>query len=407
MAIALLILIYIAFISLGLPDGLLGAAWPSMYQAMAVPVSFAGYVTMIIAGGTIISSLSSDRLSQKVSTQWILVISVALTALAIFGFSFSSEYWQLCLWAIPYGLGAGAVDSSLNNYVSLHYKSRQMSWLHSCWGVGATLGPYIISLTLGHSLGWEWGYRIVGFIQAALVVILLSSARLWRINDNISHDSTEEIKREHLGFFKTWGLKGTAFVFLAFYAYCSLESTAGLWAASYFVLNRGASEERAASWASLYYFGIGIGRFLMGFIANRLGDRKMVRLGLIILAVGLIVILLPWGEYTPLIGLLIIGLGCAPVYPSLIHETPTNFGKEHSQEVIGIQMATAYVGSTFMPPLFGLLIPLIGIVYYPYYLGFFFLVLILMSELLNHATKEKWVSENKKSPAEPTSISGR
>lgn len=271
MGIALLILIYLAFISLGLPDGLLGAAWPSVYPAFSVPVSYAGYVTMIIAGGTIISSLSSDRLSQKISTQWILVISVALTALAIFGFSFSNAYWMLCLWAIPYGLGAGAVDSSLNNYVSLHYHSRQMSWLHSFWGVGATLGPYIISLALGHNLGWEWGYRIVGFIQVALVVILLCSAPLWQKNAELTREEKgPEVKREHLGFFKTWTLKGTAFVFLSFFAYCSLETTSGLWAASYFVLNRGLSEEMAASWASLFYLGIALGRFLMGFIADKL-----------------------------------------------------------------------------------------------------------------------------------------
>jgi fucose permease len=393
MGIALLILIYLAFISLGLPDGLLGAAWPSIYPAFSVPVSYAGYVTMIIAGGTIISSLSSDRLSQKISTQWILVVSVALTALAIFGFSFSKEYWMLCLWAIPYGLGAGAVDSSLNNYVSLHYHSRQMSWLHSFWGVGATLGPYIISLALGHNLGWEWGYRIVGFIQVALVVILLCSAPLWQKNAELTREEKgPEVKREHLGFFKTWTLKGTAFVFLSFFAYCSLESTSGLWAASYFVLNRGLSEEMAASWASLFYLGIAIGRFLMGFLADKAGDRNMVRLGLAILAVGLIVLAIPVGFYTPLVGLLLIGLGCAPVYPSLIHETPTSFGPEHSQEVIGIEMATAYVGSTFMPPLFGLLIKVIDIASFPYYLMGFYGLLIVLSEGLNHATKTAWTS---------------
>jgi fucose permease len=390
MAIALIILIYLSFISLGLPDGLLGAAWPSIYPSFSVPVSYAGYVTMIIAGGTIVSSLSSDRLSRRFSTQIILVVSVALTALAIFGFSFSTAYWQLCLWAIPYGFGAGAVDSSLNNYVSLHYKSRQMSWLHSFWGVGATLGPYIISLCLGHSLGWNWGYRIVGIIQVVLVGILLVSSPLWKANEKAALVQGEAVKSEHLGFFRTWGLKGTAFVFFSFFAYCSLESTAGLWSASYFVLNRGLAEERAASWASLFYLGIGVGRFLMGFLANALGDRKMVRISLGILLCGLIVLMIPYGEYTPLVGLLLVGFGCAPVYPSLIHETPTSFGAEHSQEVIGIEMATAYVGSTFMPPLFGLLARYVDILYFPYYLVFFFVLLVLLSECLNRATKERW-----------------
>ena len=202
--------------------------------------------SMVVAGGTIISSLSCDRISRKLSTQWILVISVALTAIAIFGFSFSSQYWMICLWAIPYGLGAGAVDSSLNNYVSLHYKSRQMAWLHSFWGVGATIGPYIISLTLGHSLGWEWGYRIVGIIQTVLVAILLISTPLWRLNAEVSHTTEEEASSEHLGFFKTWGLKGAAFVFLSFFAYCALESTTGLWAASYFVVHHDLSHIRGA-----------------------------------------------------------------------------------------------------------------------------------------------------------------
>lgn len=394
MKLLLLLLIYLAFISLGLPDGLLGAAWPSMYPVMGVPLSFAGYLTMIIAGGTIISSLSCDRISRKLSTQWILVISVVLTAIGIFGFSIASQYWMLCLWAVPYGLGAGAVDSSLNNYVSLHYKSRQMAWLHSFWGVGATVGPYIISLTLSHSLGWQWGYRIVGIVQMVLVVILLISTPLWRLNAEVRPASEKEVPAEHLGFFKTWKLQGACFVFLAFFAYCALESTAGLWAASYFVIQHGLAEERAASWASLFYLGIAAGRFLVGFIANRLGDRKMVRIGLLMLGCGLVILSLPWGEYTPLVGLLVVGLGCAPIYPSLIHETPINFGREHSQEVIGIQMATAYVGSTFMPPLFGLLVKVVPMECYPYYLAGFFAVLVLMSELLNHATKDRWVAES-------------
>lgn len=363
-----------------------------MYEGMGVSVSFAGYVTMIIAGGTILSSLASDRLSHHLSTQWILVLSVALTALAIFGFSFSSAYYQLCLWAIPYGLGAGAVDSCLNNYVSLHFRSREMSWLHSFWGVGATVGPYIISLTLGNSWGWEWGYRIVGIIQCVLVLILFVSTPLWRAAEEASLVD-EKVVPQHLGFFKTWALPGAAFVFLSFFAYCSLESTAGLWAASFFVLARGVDAKTAASWASAFYLGIAVGRFLMGFIANKVGDRNMIRLGLLILAAGLIVVAIPVGYWTPFIGCLAIGLGCAPVYPSLIHETPTNFGKEHSQEVIGIQMASAYVGSTFLPPLFGLLVPVISIASYPYYLMGFFLLVIVFSELLNHATKSRYVSQ--------------
>jgi fucose permease len=398
MAILLLLIIYISFISLGLPDGLLGASWPSIYPEISVPVSFAGYLTMVIAGGTIISSLASDRLSRKFSTQTILIVSVALTAIAIFGFSVSSAYWQFCLWAVPYGLGAGAVDSTLNNYVSLHYKSRQMSWLHSFWGVGATIGPYIVSLCLGNNLGWQWGYRIVGIIQCVLVGLLFASYPLWRINiKKEALGGKEELNHsQHLGFFKTWALKGTAFVFLSFFAYCSLESTAGLWAASYFVLSRNIDETTAAWWASLFYLGIALGRFLMGFIADKMGDRNMVRLGLGILTAGLITVVIPYGVYTPLIGLLLIGFGCAPVYPSLIHETPTSFGSEHSQEIIGIQMATAYVGSTFMPPLFGLLINYIGIASFPYYLMVFFVLLILMSELLNRATKERWEKAKEK-----------
>ncbi|MCI2055035.1 MAG: MFS transporter, partial [Bacilli bacterium] len=344
------------------------------------------------------SSLFSDKLSRKFSTQFILVISVALTALAIFGFSFSTEYYQLCLWAIPYGLGAGAVDSSLNNYVSLHYKSRQMSWLHSFWGVGATVGPYIISLCLHNSLGWEWGYRIVGIIQCCLVLLLLSSWPAWKKNELVDEKREEDQPSEHMGFVKTWKLKGTVFAFLSFFCYCSLETTTGLWSASFFVINHGVSTETAASWASLFYMGIMVGRFLMGFFADKLGDKRCIRLGLSILFVGLVLLFIPAGYYTPLIGLLLVGLGCAPIYPTLIHETPNNFGRNHSQEVIGMQMTMAYVGSTFMPPIFGFLSEWIGVGLFPYYLSIFFVLLFIMSESLNHSMKSKAIA-NEKGPA--------
>lgn len=376
----LLAIIYVAFISLGLPDSLIGSGWPAMHTALNVPTSYAGIITMLISANTIISSLLSDRLTRKFGTGKVTAMSVGTTALALFGFSLAPSFIWLCAFAIPYGLGAGAVDAALNNYVALHYKSRQMNWLHCFWGVGAAISPYVMSFALTHQMGWQSGYRMIGIVQVLLTIVLVFSLPLW-----IRRESSEDEVAVKLSMRELLALPGVPQVLTAFLTYCALESTAGIWASSYLVQARGVSVPTAAKFAALFYMGITIGRFLSGFISDRLGDRRMIWLGTTILGLGVILVLLPLPVPSALFGLLIIGLGCAPIYPTIIHETPTNFGAEKSQAVIGIQMAFAYIGSTFAPPLFGLLAGAINIALYPFYLLGFMLIMIIAVFGLNRA----------------------
>ncbi len=373
----LLAIIYIAFISLGLPDSLLGSAWPTMYPQLGVPISYAGGISMIIALGTIISSLLSDRLTLKLGTGRVTAISVLMTAVALFGFSLSSSFFMLCIWAVPYGLGAGSVDASLNNYVALHYESKHMSWLHCFWGIGASLGPYIMGYALTHGMGWNAGYRSISIIQIVLTVILFCSLPLWE--SRISSDpKCEAASSRALSIGEILRIPGAKEVMLCFFCYCSIESTAGLWASSYLSLYKGVPAEAAASFASMFFLGITFGRALSGFITMKLNDRQMIYLGQAIIVAGIIILLLPLDHVFSLVGLVLIGLGCAPIYPCLIHSTPTNFGADKSQAVIGVQMASAYVGTCLMPPLFGLIANRIDISLLPVYLFVFLIVMVYM-----------------------------
>lgn len=382
----LLVIIYIAFISLGLPDSILGSAWPSMYGELNVPVSYAGIVSMIIAGGTIVSSLFSDRLIRRLGTGVVTVISVAMTAIALMGFSYSHSFLLLCLWSIPYGLGAGSVDAALNNFVALHYKSKHMSWLHCFWGIGATAGPYIMGLCLTGGLPWNSGYQTIGIIQIVLVVCLLLSLPVWKLKEASSENA--ESGQSSISLKETVKLPGAKPILVAFFCYCALEATTGLWASSYLVLYKGLSTQTAAKWASLFYLGITAGRFISGFITDKLGDKNMVRLGQAIALLGVVMLLIPNGMLSggtalTLPGLVAIGLGCAPIYPCLLHETPVNFGARNSQAIMGMQMACAYVGSTFMPPVFGLLAEHVNVALYPVYLIFFVILMFAMVEKMN------------------------
>ena len=378
----LLAIIYLAFISLGLPDSLLGSAWPVMYRELGAPLSYAGIVSMIISFGTIISSLFSDRLTQKLGAGLVTAISVLLTACALFGFSVSGSFPMLCLFAVPYGLGAGAIDAALNNYVALHYNSRQMSWLHCFWGVGASISPYIMGYAIGTGLGWRKGYGMVSAIQICITVVLFLSLPLFKKRNSTSPDS--EDYEAPLGLFGALKIRGVILILIAFLGYCAFEATCGLWASSYLVEYRGVDSKTAATFASLFYLGITFGRFVCGFIADRFGDKTMIRMGLGVVLAGIVLVALPLGTaFTALAGLVIIGMGAAPVYPSIIHSTPANFGKENSHAIIGIQMASAYVGSTFMPPVFGLIAEHLSIAVYPFYLALFVLLTLFMSEKLN------------------------
>jgi len=381
MASLLLAIIYAAFISLGLPDSLLGAAWPSMYVDLDVPMAYAGWIAIIVSGGTIVSSLMSEKLIRRLGTGVVTTASVATTALALFGFSFSHSFWALCLWGVPYGLGAGSVDAALNNFVALHYRSRHMNWLHCFWGVGASLGPYVMGLCLTGGLPWNNGYQTIGIVQVALVACLFVSLPLWKREG--TPGAAQPRQGEALGIRAAFRLPGAGQTLTAFFCYCGLETTAGLWASSYMVLNRGIPAETAATMASLFYLGITGGRFLSGFAAIRLDDRRMVRIGLLFTALGIGLIFLPLGNAPLFAGLALVGLGCAPIYPSLLHETPVNFGRERSQMLMGIQMACAYTGSTLMPPLFGLIAQNATIALYPAYLLIFLALMTVMTERAN------------------------
>ncbi len=386
MASLLIAIIYMAFISLGLPDSLLGSAWPVMYAELNVPLSYMGIISMIIALGTIFSSLASDFLTRKLGAGLVTAISVFMTAAALFGFSAANSFTALCIVAVPYGLGAGAVDAALNNYVALHFSSKHMSWLHCFWGVGASVSPYIMGICLTGGLGWQKGYFSVSMLQILLTVILFLSLPLWKKrNDKADKHNTNVVGLK--GAFK---IKGVPFVMAAFFCYCALESTAGLWASSYLSEYRGTSEETAAMFASLFYFGITAGRFACGFIAEKFGDKRLIRIGVCTAAAGVAMILMPLEtDIFALTGLVVTGIGCAPIYPSIIHSTPDNFGKENSQSIIGIQMACAYTGTTLMPTFFGVLADNAGIFLYPVYLLIFALILGAMSELLNKATAKR------------------
>lgn len=384
----LLAIIYLSFISLGLPDSLLGSAWPAMYPQLGVPVSYSGIVFMIISVGTIISSLQSDRLTRRLGTGKVTAFSVAMTAAALLGFSVSHEFWQLCLWAVPYGLGAGSVDASLNNYVALHYESRHMSWLHCMWGVGAAAGPYIMGRVITGGETWNGGYRCIALIQVALTAVLLLSLPLWKGRPQ-AENAAGAADAKSLSVREAVKISGVKNVLICFFCYCALEQTTGLWASSYLTLYKGVPAETAASYASMFFIGITAGRALNGFAAMKLSDVQMVRMGELIIACGVAVMLLPLGAGVSLAGLVIIGLGCAPVYPCLIHATPEHFGADRSQAVIGIQMACAYVGTSLMPPLFGLIAGHITVALLPVYLLVLLALMSVMHEGLIRKTAHK------------------
>lgn len=380
----LLVLIYICFISLGLPDSLLGSAWPVIHQEISVPMSYAGIVSMVISIGTIISSLFSDKLVRKFGTGKITAVSVALTAIGLFGFFMADSFWLLILWSIPYGIGGGGVDAVLNNYVALHYKAQHMSWLHCFWGVGACISPYIMTFSLVKLESWNYGYLIVSIIQIALSLFIFMSLPLWKENIKGSTsdkaDLSDENNAKAISVRDIISIPGAVSCFITFFAYCALELTTSLWASSYLVQNRGVSPQTASAFASLFYIGITVGRAINGFLAMKFKDRFLIRLGLGIIFCGIVMMLIPVGDILALIGFIVIGLGCAPVYPCIIHMTPELFGQDKSQSMIGIQMASAYCGFMIMPPLFGLIANHISISLLPVFLLVMLLLMAVMHE---------------------------
>ena len=380
MAHILLLLIYLTFISLGLPDALLGSAWPNIHQDLNVPISYAGIITFIMVLGTIISSLFSAKLNNKLGIK-VVFISVFLTAIALFGFSISTKFYMLCLFSIPYGLGAGGIDSTLNNYVATHYKAKHMSWLHSMWGIGFTVGPYAMGFALTNNKPWNDGYLYISIIQFSILAVLLLTSPLWK-KQTASEEVVEEVETKALSFKEIFSIKGVLVLLITFFCYISLEQTTSLWATTYLVENNKIDENIAAYFASLFCIGITVGRMINGFIAMKLKDKQMIRIGITIIFVGIMLIILNINPILTYVGFILIGLGCAPVYPSIIHSIPNYFGKDISGSLIGVQMAGAYCGILIMPPLFGLIAQYIDVRLLPYYLLVLLVILFVGHETL-------------------------
>ena len=385
MFILLVSIIYLSFISLGLPDSVLGSAWPSMFVEFGVPISYVGIISAIVSVSTIFSSFMSDRVTSRLGSSKTTCISIFLTAAALMGFSFSTNFWMLCIIAIPFGLGAGSVDAALNNYVALHFSAKHMSWLHCMWGVGASIGPYIMGIALSTDNGWNRGYFYISVIQLVIAFIVLMSLPIWKnqtktANPDVTVDT--EKKRTPLSFKEILSIPGAKSVMITFFCYCALECTAILWASSYLNLHRGIDADLAATFGSMFLLGITVGRAINGFVAMKLSDTTMIRIGEGIILLGVIMIILPISDMVSLVGLIIMGVGCAPVYPSIIHSTPLRFGADKSQAIIGVQMACAYTGSCLMPPLFGLIANHITIALFPIYRGIILVTMIFTHELL-------------------------
>lgn len=375
----LLAVIYLIFVSLGLPDSLLGSGWPKMQEAFNVPSSYAGYVSMVISFMTIISALLSPRIIKRFHTKWIVIVSIFSTILGLLGFSVSTEYWMLFVIAVPYGLGAGAIDASVNHYVANHYSGSAMNFLHCFYGVGAVISPYIMAMALSRAR-WNEGYRWTAFLQTGILLVCIISLPLWKKNEN---SSDEEAIQESAGIMETLKVPGVILTLIAFYAYCSGEATCFLWTPSYFAGTRtGLSDGLIASFGSLVFGGLMLGRLISGFVSNKIGDRLLIRIGIAVELAGIIMIFIPNTHYVfTAAGFVVIGTGMGPVYPAIQHMAPTNFGKKYSAAVIGLQMASAYVGSTFMPMVFGIMQQHIGIGIMPLYLLIFAALNISLLEM--------------------------
>lgn len=407
----LLLIIYLSFISLGLPDALLGSAWPIMHEELKVPLSYSGSVYMLISCCTILSSLKSESLNRRFGTGKITAFSVLLTALAIFGFSMSRSFYMLLLFAIPYGLGAGSVDAALNHYVALHYSSRHMNWLHCMWGIGASIGPYIMGFVLQRGYSWSKGYFLIGLLQAGLTFLLFLSLGLWKekeedMNDLVKAEMHEgEEAKKAMSFREILRIPGAKECIASFFFYCAIEQTIGLWSGSFMVYSLRIDAKLAASFVALFYFGITFGRFLAGIFSAKWKDEELILGGIAILFLG-IALLFPAGLFSGkrlfgmelrqvfvILSLLFMGLGCAPIYPAIIHSTPYNFGAENTSALIGKQMASAYIGSLSLPPVFGVLAKNFGTELFPFYAVVLGIAMLYMYKQLLKKTKEakrKW-----------------
>ena len=382
----LIAVIYLIFISLGLPDSLLGSGWPTMQVTFGVPSSYAGYVSMMISFMTVISALFSPKLIKKFHTKWIVIVSIFMTILGLIGFSVSQEYWMLFLFVIPYGLGAGSIDAAVNQYVANHYSSSVMNFLHCFYGVGAVISPYIMALAL-KTARWNEGYRWTAYLQTVFLFICILSIPLWKKNDE--QDDAERTKSA--GIMEALKKPGVLLTLIAFFAYSSGEATCFLWTPSYFAgTKQGLSKELIASFGSLVFGGLMLGRMISGFISNKLSDKLLIRAGIALEMLGILLVFIPSQNYRiAAAGFILIGTGMGPVYPAIQHMAPANFGKRYSAAVIGLQMAFAYTGSTLMPMIFGQIQQRVGIGIMPVYLTLFAFLNIGLLEIAYRQIREK------------------
>lgn len=397
----LLIIIYLAFISLGLPDAALGSAWPAISHHFNSSLEFAGLLALLISAGTVISSLFSTRIIHQFGTGPVVAVSVLMTAMALSGFTLAHNVWILALFAVPLGLGAGAVDAALNNFVALNYKSKHMNYLHSFWGVGATTGPLIMAIYLSSEGGWREGYSMISYIQFALVIVLFMTLPLWKKTkkiDSIIDDnkSAEKLFSNRMA----WKMKGVKWQLILFCCYCSLEAGTGLWAASYLTIEKGISLTDAAFWTAMYFLGITVGRFICGFIADRVNGNILIRTGVVVTFIGVISLLMPAPLLFAKLGVVLIGFGCAPIYPNTIHLTPQRFGKQASQAIIGLSMAAAYIGTALLPPLMGIVLTSMSFAILPIILLIFCMLMLFFSERLKPLsnTKESFIDSLNEAP---------
>lgn len=387
MATFLILIIYIAFISLGLPDAVLGAAWPIMQVELNAPLEAAGFLFGMVSVGTVLSSLVSGPLLKKYGTGRVTVFSVMLTAIGLLGFNYSISIYWLLLFTLPLGLGAGAVDAGLNDYVAIHYKAHHMNWLHAFWGVGATMGPLVLSQFISRGYSWRNGYLVIAVFQFVLVLVLLLTLPLWKkvagekpLKQEVSQEEAPSETRKKTNVFKLAGVK---WALLTFVFYTGIEQTVNLWGSTFLVDSKGIDPATAAKWLSYYFLGITIGRVMSGFISFKLNNKQMLRLGQTIVLVGALILLLPLANPFMLVGLILIGLGCAPVYPSMLHETPVRFGEEFSQHVMGLQLAAGNTGALLLPPLFGLVASHVSVNLLPMFLVAYAIILLFSTERLN------------------------
>lgn len=363
--IVLLLIIYLIFIGLGISHSLLGPAWPSMYESLAVPDSWLIIISAILSVCMITASVFSGKALKRFKTSAIVVVCALMMATGIMGFALSKSFAVLCICVIPLGLGGGLIDPVINHYIAVHFKASHMNMLHCLWGVGATMGPLIMASGIKHYGTWNAGYFMAGYIQVAIVLTLILTLPLWRKQPSTPHQEKESGKTNFKALLK---LRGIYFSLVSFICYCAIEAMIGLWGSSYLVFVKGISPETAAQRLSLYFLGITLGRFVSTFLAIKIDSRKMIRLGCALIASGLFIFLLPLGDAAYMAGFLLMGIGCAPIYPCLMHNTPVYFGEESSGSVIGLQSASANIGGAVIPPLFGFFAAHIGYSLFPLFL---------------------------------------